>query len=256
MEHRPEHDERTLLELRDVTLELGGETIIDQVSLELWSGYIHAIVGPNGAGKSSLANTIMGLSGYRDHQGEILLEGEPISTLSVDERARRGLTMAWQEPARFEGLTVPAFISAGATDPSPNRQRWALELVGLDPDQYLRRAVDRTLSGGERKRIELASILLMKPKLVLLDEPDSGIDVDALNRIFESIGHLRDRGTTVLLITHSQAVLSQADHAFLMCCGRIMEKGRTRTIEEYFGERCMPCDHKNQPTPEELDGTS
>ena len=117
----------------------------------------------------------------------------------------------------------------------------------MNPSDYLNRSVDKTLSGGERKRIELASILTMAPSLVMMDEPDSGIDVEALNKIFQAIARLKENGTTVLLITHSQTVLEQADHAFLMCCGRVVEKGAVDKIMNYFGEKCIPCDHKNQP---------
>lgn len=161
------------------------------------------MVGPNGAGESTLAHTIMGLSRYTDFAGDILFEGESLKGPAIDQRARKGITMAWQEPARYEGLTVESFISAGAEDKSRDNSSKALELVGLEPSEYLARAVDRTLSGGERKRIELASILTMAPKLVLMDEPDSGIDVDALNKIFDAIQLLKQQGTTVLLITHS-----------------------------------------------------
>jgi Fe-S cluster assembly ATP-binding protein len=206
------------------------------------------VVGPNGAGKSTLAATIMGLSGYRPQRGDVLFRGESIADLTVDERARLGITLAWQEPARYEGLGMPAFIQAGARDRSPERARVVLEQVGLDPDRYLHRAVDRTLSGGERKRVELASILAMEPRLVIMDEPDSGIDVAALNRIFEALRHLREAGATVLLITHSEAVLAQAEHGFLICCGKLIDKGGIDKIASYFGERCIPCDHKNQPT--------
>jgi Fe-S cluster assembly ATP-binding protein len=239
--------ETAILETRDLTLDLGERRVLDRLSLEFREGYVHAVVGPNGAGKSTLANTIMGLAGYGGFEGDIFLEGQTLRGLPVDARARLGVTLAWQEPARYEGLTVERFIGAGARDPSAENIGRALERVGLEADRYLPRAVDRTLSGGERKRIELASILVMEPRLVLMDEPDSGIDVDALQRIFEAIEHLKRDGTTVLLITHSPTVLEQADHAFLICCGQLMEKGEVKKISEYFGEKCIPCDHKNQP---------
>lgn len=239
--------EPSILETRDLALDLGERRVLDHLSLEFWAGYVHAVVGPNGAGKSTLANAVMGLAGYGGFSGDILLAGESLRGLSVDERARRGVTLAWQEPARYEGLTVERFIGAGASDPSREHTGRALERVGLDPDRYLPRAVDRTLSGGERKRIELAAILTMDPRLVLMDEPDSGIDVDALEKIFAAIRRLKEKGTTVLLITHSPTVLKEADHAFLICCGRLMEKGPVKRISEYFGEKCLPCDHPNQP---------
>lgn len=242
--------DRSILELEDVTLELGGSRILDCLSMDLWEGHVHAIVGPNGAGKSTLAYTVMGLSGYRNHTGSIHFMGRDIVDMSIDERARLGIGMAWQEPARFEGLGVESFILSGSGDKSTGRAAESLRMVDLDPENYLGRAVDGTLSGGERKRIELASILAMEPRLVIMDEPDSGIDVEALNRIFGAIDILRDLGSTVLLITHSMTVLQQADHAFLLCCGSIQEQGAVKKISDFYGSRCLPCDHKNDPDEE------
>lgn len=239
--------DRIILKIQDLTLELGGTRILDCLSLELWKGHVHAVVGPNGAGKSTLANTIMGLSGYRDHTGSIKFLGREISNLSIDERARLGIGLAWQEPSRFEGLGVETFILSGSGEKSTKKAAECLSMVDLDPDRYLARAVDKTLSGGERKRVELASILAQAPRLVIMDEPDSGIDVEALKRIFDAIAILRDMGSTVLLITHSMAVLEQADHAFLLCCGSIQEKGSVEKITEFYGGHCLPCNHKNQP---------
>jgi Fe-S cluster assembly ATP-binding protein len=236
-----------VLELKGVTLELGGRKILDDVSIDFWEGHIHALCGPNGAGKSTLANTVMGLDGYRDHSGDILLEGESLKKVPVDERARRGISLAWQEPARFEGLRVRKFIEAGAKDKSRGRVKEALAAVGLMPEVYMSRAVDKTLSGGERKRIELASILAMEPKIVLMDEPDSGIDVEALDQIFACLKTLKANGATVVMITHSAVVLKQAEHAFLMCNGQLIDKGSVEKIDQYFENKCLPCDHINQP---------
>ncbi len=236
-----------ILEVKNLSLRLGDKFILNNLSMEFWSGYVHAVVGPNGAGKSTLASTIMGLSGYTHFTGDIFFEGKSIRKFSIDQRAQNGITMAWQEPARFEGLTIQRFIQAGAKEKSTEKVREVIELVGLDPGNYLNRAVDTTLSGGERKRIELASILIMNPKLVIMDEPDSGIDVDALNRIFKAIQAFKKNGSTVLLITHSMTVLQQADHGFLICCGKLLEKGSIEKINSFFGDKCIPCDHKNKP---------
>jgi Fe-S cluster assembly ATP-binding protein len=219
----------------------------------LWPGHVHAVVGPNGAGKSTLASTIMGLSGYTHFTGDIRFEGKSIRGLSIDKRAEKGITLAWQEPARFEGLTINSFLRAGARDKSIKNISKLIELVGLSPDEYINRAVDTTLSGGERKRIELASILGMKPKLVIMDEPDSGIDVEALNRIFDAIRTLRENGSTVLLITHSMTVLEKADHAFLLCNGKIFKKGSVEKVTAFYADECVSCDHKNKPIPEYAD---
>ncbi|MFO7870599.1 MAG: ABC transporter ATP-binding protein [Kiritimatiellia bacterium] len=236
-----------ILELKDVTLDLGGKRVLDHLSLDFREGHIHALVGPNGAGKSTTANVIVGLAGYREYQGDILLDGESIKEMTVDERARHGITLAWQEPARFEGLSVRAFLNASAKNKSDDQLREVLDMVGLNPDGYLGRALDKTLSGGERKRVEMASILAMEPRLVLMDEPDSGIDVEALEHIFDNLTKLKAKGTTVILITHSLAVLQHAEHAFLMCCGRLLDEGAVKQIAPYFENKCIPCDHKNRP---------
>ena len=238
------------LEIQDLRLQLGGKQVLNGMSLDLWEGHVHAIIGPNGAGKSTLASTIMGLDGYTEFQGDILLDGQSIKRMPLDERARRGITLAWQEPARFEGVSVHDFILAGTAGKDGKRVSEALNKVGLDPDKYAERAVDTTLSGGERKRVELASILAMEPRLVLMDEPDSGIDVEALNRIFDVLKTLRGRGTTVVMITHSLTVLRQAEHAFLMCCGKLIDKGDVEKIAYYFENQCIPCEHKNEPEEE------
>ncbi len=230
------------LEVSNLTMRLGGRKILDDLSISFWPGHVHALVGPNGAGKSTLASTIMGLAGYEKFEGDIRLDGESLRGVALDERARRGITLGWQEPARYEGLPVRDFILAGARVKLPGTVRESLERVGLDPAQYGRRAVDKTLSGGERKRVELASILAMEPRIVLMDEPDSGIDVDALNRIFEAIRLLQRLGSTVILITHSLTVLKNAEHAFLMCDGKIVDKGSVDRIAGYFERTCIPCD--------------
>ncbi len=240
-----------ILELRDITLELGGKLVLKDLSVDFWEGHVHALIGPNGAGKSTLASTIMGLPGYTHHEGDILFDGESLRGVPVDERARRGITLAWQEPARFEGLRMDRFIAAGAKDKSRDRVKEMLGRVGLDPERYLARKVDKTLSGGERKRVELASILAMEPRLVLMDEPDSGIDVEALQRIFEVLADFKAMGTTVVMITHSTAVLQQAEHAFLLCDGHIIDKGSVDKISGYFADNCIPCGHENAPEPDE-----
>jgi len=241
-----------VLEVRGVTLELDGKKILDNLSIDFWEGHIHALCGPNGAGKSTLANVIMGLSGYTDIEGDVVLDGQSLRGVPIDERARRGIALAWQEPARFEGMRVEQFIAAGAKDKSRNRVEEVLRDVGLEPDRYIGRAVDKTLSGGERKRVELASLLAMEPKIVLMDEPDSGIDVEALDQIFAALTKLKERGTTVILITHSAAVLKQAEHAFLMCNGQLIDKGSVDKIDRYFEDKCLPCNHINEPEVSEV----
>lgn len=233
------------LEIRNLSLTLNGKRILQRLSVDFWPGHVHAVIGPNGAGKSTLANTIMGLSGYTEFDGDILLNDQSLKGVPIDERARRGITLGWQEPARYEGLSMRAFLLSGVLNKSEEAVRSALEQVGLKPDRYIDRAVDKTLSGGERKRVEIASILAMQPRIVLMDEPDSGIDVEALHRIFDAIKHLKQLGATVILITHSMAVLRNAEHAFLICCGKLIDKGSVEKIGYYFENECIPCDHRN-----------
>ncbi|MBD3217804.1 MAG: ATP-binding cassette domain-containing protein [candidate division Zixibacteria bacterium] len=243
-----------VLEVKGLSLNLDGKSILNRLNIDFWEGHVHAVVGPNGAGKSTLASTIMGLSGYRDFEGDIIFKGESIKELDVNERAKRRITLAWQEPARFEGLTIRDFIRSSAKDKSVDNIKNTLEEVGLDGDEYLMRAVDKTLSGGERKKVELASILAMEPEVAILDEPDSGIDIESIERIFEAVKVLKSKGTTVIMITHSLAVLNQAEHAFLMCNGTIVDKGVTDKIRNYFEDKCIPCPHKNIPRAAETGG--
>ncbi len=236
-----------MLKVENLSLSFEDKDILKNVNIDFWDGHIHAIVGPNGAGKSTLAQTIMGLPDYREHEGIVWFGDEDISRLSVFERSKRGITLAWQEPARFSGITVEDFLKAAAKNDQMAVISNALEKVGLEPKRYLHRAVDKTLSGGERKRIEVASIFVMEPKIVLMDEPDSGIDTDAIEYIFQIIHDFKDHGSTVILITHSARVLQEADHAFLLCHGQIVDKGEADIMGEYFRGKCIPCTHKNNP---------
>ena len=241
-----------ILEIKDLKLTLDNRTILNNLNIDFWEGHIHAVVGPNGAGKSTLSATIMGLGGYRGFDGDIVFENESIKNLPVDQRATRGITLAWQEPARFEGLSVEDFIRSSAKNKSDKAIDSALNQVGLEASTYRKRAVDKTLSGGERKKVELASIFAMQPKIAILDEPDSGIDIESIERIFSVVKLLKEAGTTVILITHSLAVLNQAEHAFLMCHGQIVDKGEISKIRRYFEDKCLACDHQNFPS---LNGT-
>ena len=250
-----------LLEVRDLTLRKGKSDILKKVNLVLEPGEIHALIGPNGAGKSSLAYTLMGLDGYSPKEGRIFFEGKDITDLPINERAEKGITLAWQEPARFEGITVEQYLkistngtrrcsSSGVEIPQLTPEE-ALVKVALSPEKYLKRKVDRGLSGGERKRIELASILLMRPKAVILDEPDSGIDTVAIEKIFEIIGELKRLGIGVLLITHSHKMLEVADRATLLCSGVVVKTGHPGETAEYYNTQCLTCPDETFPREEE-----
>lgn len=236
-----------ILNIKNLKWSIDGNNILNDISMEFKEGRSHAIVGPNGVGKTTLGNVIMGLEGYRDFEGDLIFNGESIKGLDLYQRAKKGITMAWQEPARFEGLTVEKFVGAGAPNSSKKVIEDALKKVGVNPPEYMHRAVDSNLSGGERKKIELASILAIQPKLVILDEPDSGIDVASLKNIFNAMGYLIQNGATIILITHSIEVLKHAEYAFLLCCGAVLREGTVEEIGPYFENKCLPCDHINEP---------
>ena len=219
-----------LLAIIDLHVCRDGAEILNGVNLAITRGSIHALLGLNGSGKSTLAYTLMGSAGYTPQRGEIWFDGENITHLSLYERALRGITLAWQEPARFEGLTVERYLGFGLPQPDPKRVRTALEAVALTPETYLRRYADESLSGGERKRVELASIFCLRPRLAILDEPDSGIDALSLSDISQLIHRMAEEGTTVLLISHRDEVVALADHASLLCDGQIVATGEPERI--------------------------
>ncbi len=233
-----------ILELKNLSLKLGGKNILGGINAVFEESIIYAVVGPNGAGKSTLASVLMGLPDFRHIEGDVLFEGKSIKNLDTDKRAKLGITLGWQEPARFEGISIRDYLEASAKDKKKENLEKALDAVGLSPRNYLNRDCDKTLSGGERKRVEIASILVMEPKLTILDEPDSGIDVEALDKMFEVIQTLKQKGSSVMLITHSLEVLKQAQKAFLMCHGGMRDSGSVEKISAYFHDKCMPCDLK------------
>lgn len=212
---------------------------MEKVNLTVDKGEIYALLGRNGTGKTSIAYTIMGCNDYQPDEGKIIFEGNEITHLSISRRAKLGITLAWQKPAEFEGLTVREYLKCKNKNTNVDG---LLSMVGLSSD-YLNRMVDNKLSGGERKRIELASVMAMKPKLAILDEIDSGIDVPSLPFIRKSIKKMSENGMTILLITHSEDTLSIADRASLIGAGQILKTAEPETVKEYFIKHCKECSH-------------
>jgi Fe-S cluster assembly ATP-binding protein len=234
-----------LLEVQDLVFEVDGDRparILDNLSLAVKAGEVHAVLGANGTGKSTLAYLVMGCEGYVPRGGDILFEGKSVVGLKVDERARRGITMTWQEPVRFEGVSVRDYLTIRDRTADPVR---LLGLVGLNPVLYAGRMVDRSLSGGERKRIELASTLALQPKLAILDEPDSGIDMLSTEDIINVIEAFRGGGSAVLLITHREEIALIADRASQLCHGRIICSGNPANVAAHYKARhCAICTNK------------
>jgi Fe-S cluster assembly ATP-binding protein len=229
-----------LLQIKNLSFQIGGQTIFDGLDLIINPREIHALVGTNGSGKSSLAYVILGCEGYTPTGGEILFEGRPINALRLYERAQLGMTLCWQEPARLEGISVADYVNLGKASIDTAA---CLRRVGLAPEQYLQRYIDKTLSGGQRKRIELASVFALRPKLALLDEPDSGIDLLSLGEIEELIHSFKEAGASVLLITHREEIVLIADRASQLCGGKIvLTAAPAEVATHYKSRRCTVCD--------------
>ncbi|MCD6367523.1 MAG: ABC transporter ATP-binding protein [Candidatus Aenigmarchaeota archaeon] len=227
-----------MLEMKNLYFETNDKKILRGINLSVKKGEILSIIGVNGTGKTTLAAILMGLNGYVPSRGKIIFDGKNITKLSITERAKLGITLAWQSPAIFEGITVREYLSLGKEE---NVEK-LLKMVGLKPD-YLDRYVDENLSGGERKRIELASVYSVTPKLAILDEPDSGIDMASTNVIKKVIRKLSEMGSSVILITHSEEMARIGDKAALLCNGKIVKYGNVRKVTEFFKEHCKSCGH-------------
>jgi len=234
------YKEMSLLEIKCLTYETVNKNILDGLSLTIKTSEVHALLGTNGTGKSTLAYLIIGCEGYKPTSGEIVFDGKVINDLKIHERAHLGITMAWQEPVRFEGISVKDYLALKNKSIVPAHY---LEMVGLQPEFYLHRMVDKSLSGGERKRIELASILALHPKLAILDEPDSGIDMLSTQDIVNVINAFKEHGSSVLLITHREEIVIIADKASQICHGKVVCTGNPEKVAEYYKSRkCFVCD--------------
>jgi len=212
-----------LLELKNLTIPTLDQkcVIVNNVSFGVKKGSIHAVIGPNGSGKSTLAYTIMGLDSYKISQGKLYFDGIDITNMSLTERAKLGITLAWQEPARIDGLSVFKYISLGIKDKSnlQEKVKEALRTVNLEPERYYNRIIDETLSGGERKRVELAAAIAMRPKLIILDEPDSGLDMIVIEDFLNIFNKIKALNMTILLITHREDIGMVADYGTLLWRG-------------------------------------
>ncbi|WP_336921154.1 Fe-S cluster assembly ATPase SufC [Aquipuribacter sp. SD81] len=241
----------TTLEIRDlhVSITADGEAkeILKGVDLTVRSGETHAIMGPNGSGKSTLAYSIAGHPKYEVTSGSVLLDGEDVLGMSVDERARAGLFLAMQYPVEVPGVSVSNFLRTAKTEVSgeaPVLRHWvkevreAMEGLKIDP-AFASRNVNEGFSGGEKKRHEILQMKLLKPQIAVLDETDSGLDVDALRIVSEGVNDVRSElGLGVLLITHYTRILRyiKPDFVHVFVDGRIAEQGGPELAERLENE--------------------
>jgi Fe-S cluster assembly ATP-binding protein len=219
-----------------VETDQGPKEILKGVDLVIRSGETHAVMGPNGSGKSTLAYSIAGHPKYEVTKGEILLDGEDVLEMSVDERARAGLFLAMQYPVEIPGVSVSNFLRTAKTALSgeaPALRQWvgdlktAMNNLRMDSD-FTERNVNEGFSGGEKKRHEILQLELLKPKIAILDETDSGLDVDALKIVSEGVNRAKENSDLgVLMITHYTRILRyiKPDHVHVFVAGRIAEQG-------------------------------
>lgn len=230
---------QTALKVQNLKVRVGGKEILKGVDLELNYGEIHAVMGPNGSGKSTLAYTIMGREGYEIVEGDIFFDGVSIKNLTADERALRGLFLGFQESPSIPGVRFSTFLIAvinkrmGAPDlttiKDPKKLREIYNLlneVGLNRS-VLSRELNVGFSGGEKKRSEMLQALLLDPKVIILDEPDSGLDVDGIRKIAEIIKELKAKGKAILLITHYARLFNfvEPDKVTVLVDGKVAATG-------------------------------
>lgn len=222
-----------MLEMRNVSLDIKGEKEIDilkDINLTLQDKRLYAVTGPNGGGKSSLAKVIMGI--YKPVSGMILLDGRDITGMGITERANLGIGYAFQNPPRLKGIKVGELLElAAAANPVKVNACDLLYNVGLCAQDYLNREVDASLSGGEMKRIEIATVLARNLKLAVFDEPEAGIDLWSFQKLAETFRRVHMKyDTTIVIITHQERILELADEIILLVNGRVQEKAEKDKI--------------------------
>jgi Fe-S cluster assembly ATP-binding protein len=233
----------SVLEVRDLSVNVEDKEILKGVSLTIKAGETHAIMGPNGSGKSTLAYSLAGHPKYTVTGGTVTLDGEDVLAMAVDERARAGLFLAMQYPVEVPGVSVSNFLRTAVTavrGEAPALRHWVKEqkaaMAALDMDPaFANRNVNEGFSGGEKKRHEILQLELLKPRIAVLDETDSGLDVDALRVVSEGVNRVRATGETgTLLITHYTRILRyiQPDFVHVFVGGRIVEEGGKELADE------------------------
>jgi len=234
------------LEIRNLHVTVEGEEILRGLDLEVSKGQINALMGPNGSGKSTLANTIMGHPSFEVTDGEIIFQGEDITDAAPEDRSRAGLFMAFQYPVAIPGVTVAKYLRMAvnahreARGESPislkdfrRQTEEAMELVNI-PKEFSSRYVNDGFSGGEKKRTEILQLAMLRPQMAVLDETDSGLDIDALRIVAEGVNKFAGPDMGVLIITHYQRILHmiEPDAVHVMFEGRIVKQGGPELVAE------------------------
>ena len=236
----------SMLEIENLQVSVQGREILKGISLSIAAGEVHAVMGPNGSGKSTLSYTLAGRPGYEITGGRIVYNGEDLSGLAPEERSAKGLFLAMQYPVEIPGVTTMNFLKAALN--AQRRARGEKELDAISvlrlvretagqlkvPEEMLRRALNVGFSGGEKKRLEILQMALFKPSLAVLDETDSGLDIDALKLVAEGVNALRAPDRSMLVITHYQRLLDHIvpDRVHVLADGRFVAEGGKELAQE------------------------
>lgn len=241
----------TVLEIKDLHVQRDGKQILKGVNLKTGSGEVHAIMGPNGSGKSTLAYTLLAHPKYEVTRGDILLDGKSILDLSTDERAKKGLFLGFQYPTEVSGVGYSHFLRTAYNALSKSLQGGNREVfitvrefqkylkdnlhkVGLE-DGFLTRYLNEGFSGGEKKRSEVLQMAVLKPTISILDEPDSGLDIDAVQSVAKAISEVSDKDSTIIVITHYARILNylkKLDYVHVFAQGKILKSGDASLANE------------------------
>jgi Fe-S cluster assembly ATP-binding protein len=228
-----------MLEIKGLEVSVAGQKILRGVDLKVKAGEVHAIMGPNGSGKSTLANVLAGREGYDVDAGEIIYEGKNLLEMPPEDRAREGVFMAFQYPVEIPGVSIANFLKAAFNAIREHRgqekmdtmefltlMKEKMRFVGMD-EKLLSRSVNEGFSGGEKKRNEIFQMALLAPKLAILDETDSGLDIDALRIVANGVNKLRSKDNAVIVVTHYQRLLNHIipDYVHVLVKGKIVESG-------------------------------
>ncbi|HEX3017942.1 MAG TPA: Fe-S cluster assembly ATPase SufC [Caproicibacter sp.] len=231
-----------LLEVKDLKVSVDGAVILNGLNLNVGKGEIHVLMGPNGAGKSTLVNTVMGHPAYKVEQGSIVFDGKDITHAPTNERAKDGLFLSFQNPEEVPGVTLENFMrtSRVAVTGKPVKlfayqKEMKEKMAGLNMDEeYASRYLNVGFSGGEKKKSEILQMLMLNPKLAILDETDSGLDVDAVKIVSQGVEKFKNDANSLLIITHNTKILEflKVDYVHVLMDGRIVKTGGSELIDQ------------------------
>lgn len=231
-----------MLEIKNLHVEVEGKEILKGINLKFEKGKIHALMGPNGSGKSTLANVIMGNPKYKIIKGKILFNGEDITILDSNQRAKKGIFLSFQNPSEIEGVTISNFLRM-ALNNSKNQKISVLDFHKLlkeklkflkMPENFSERYLNQGFSGGEKKKSEILQLSILNPKVAILDETDSGLDIDALKTIASEINTLMNKNKIIIVITHYKRILEylKPDNLSVMINGKIAIEGGNGLVKK------------------------